>query len=247
MKENAELASTREDGGARLVAEELARLAADPALELHVVGHSAGSIFHGPLVQLLATPGTIGGGPAKGLKGHGLKLASTTLWAPACTMDLFRECYLPLIQAGRLGRFALFTLADKSERDDHCGHIYNKSLLYLVSHAFEARPRIPLIRPGGIPILGMEKAVEADAAVRGLFQGGVHDWIRTPNTAPLGDATASRAAHHGDFDDDQHTVRATLARILGRDQAPAEASMPFPASASACRGMRESIQKASKA
>lgn len=246
MKENAARATTRDDGGARLVAEELAKLAADPKVELHVVGHSAGSIFHAPLVQLLATQGTVGGGLAKGRKGHGLKLASTTLWAPACTTAVFRECYLPLIQGGRLGRFALFTLTDSAERDDHCARIYNKSLLYLVSHAFEDKARIPLIRPSGTPILGLEKAVQDDAAISALFQDGGHDWIRTPNTADLGDPGASRAAHHGDFDDDQHTVRATLARILGAGQAPAKSTFAFEPSASAFRGRRERVQTASR-
>jgi hypothetical protein len=245
MKENAARASTREDGGARLAAAELARLAADPKVELHVVGHSAGSIFHAPLVQLLATQGAIGGGLAQGSQGHGLKIASTTLWAPACTVDVFKSCYLPLLQAGRLGRFALFTLSDEAERDDHCARIYNKSLLYLVSHAFEARPRIPLIRPKGVPILGMERAIEDDAALRGLLGGGGHDWIRTPNTLPLGDPSASRASAHGAFDDDQPTVQATLARILGAGKAPAKAHFAFEPSASAVRGRRERVQSAS--
>ena len=48
------------------------------------------------------------------------------------------------------------SLSDQAERDDHCANIYHKSLLYLVSHAFEATPRIPLVRDG-VPIVGMEK------------------------------------------------------------------------------------------
>jgi len=244
MKENAARASTRADGGARLAADELARLAADPKVELHVAGHSAGSIFHAPLVQLLATPGTVGGGLAAGSPGHGLRIATTTLWAPACTVEVFKECYLPLLQARRLGRFALFTLSDEAERDDHCARIYNKSLLYLVSHAFEKKPRIPLIRPRGVPILGMQCAVEADAAVRGVFDGGVHDWVLAPNTAPLGDPSASRATAHGGFDDDQHTVRATLARILGAGESSARKSFEFEPSASSVRGRRQRVQGA---
>ncbi len=242
MKENAARASVGPDGGARLVAEELVRLAADPKIELHVAGHSAGSIFHAPLVQLLATDGPIASGLAKGFRGHGLRIASTTLWAPACTTAIFKKCYLPLLQAGRLGRFALFTLSDEAEQDDHCARIYNKSLLYLVSHAFEEKARIPLIRPEGIPILGMQRAVEADAAVKGVFADPRHEWILAPNTAPLGDPSASRATAHGAFDDDQHTVRATLARILGAGKAPAEAAFAFEPSASSVRGRRQRME-----
>ena len=55
-----------------------------------------------------------------------------------------------------------------------------------------------------------------------------------------------RAAHHGDFDDDQHTLRATLARILGTGQAPAKTAFEFEPSASAVRGQRERVQTASK-
>lgn len=242
MKENAARASVRPEGGARLVADELAGLAADPKIELHVAGHSAGSIFHAPLVQLLATAGPIPGGLAKGLHGHGLRIASTTLWAPACTTKIFKQCYLPLLQAGRLGRFSLFTLSDEAEQDDHCARIYNKSLLYLVSHAFEEKPRIPLIRPEGIPILGMQRAVESDAQIKRLFAGGRHEWIVAPNTAPLGDPSASRAKAHGDFDDDQHTVRATLARILGAGKAPAKTAFAFEPSASSVRGRRQRVE-----
>ncbi|MEZ4282116.1 MAG: C1 family peptidase [Myxococcota bacterium] len=242
MKENAARASIRPDGGARIVAEELARLARDPKIELHVAGHSAGSIFHAPFVQLLATDGPITKGLARGLEGQGLQLASTTLWAPACTTAVFKQCYLPLIQAGRLGRFALFTLGDEAEQDDHCARIYNKSLLYLVSNAFEERPRIPLIRPEGIPILGMQRAVEADAAVRAVFADPRHAWILAPNNAPLGDPSASRAKAHGAFDDDEHTVRATLARILGARKAPAEAAFAFEPSASSVRGRRQRVE-----
>lgn len=32
----------------------------------------------------------------------------------------------------------LYTLTDAAEQDDHCAHVYNKSLLYLVSNAFDS-------------------------------------------------------------------------------------------------------------
>ena len=51
MKENALRATESAAGGARLALKHLARLAAaEPGLEIHIVGHSAGAVFHAPLV-----------------------------------------------------------------------------------------------------------------------------------------------------------------------------------------------------
>lgn len=218
MKENALLATASADGGARLVAEGVARLAKEQGVEVHVVGHSAGSIFHAPLLQYLTSNGTIAGGPLgrSRLKGLGVSVASCHLWAPACTVQLFKDTYLPAIQGGAVDRFSLFSLTDQAEQDDNCARVYNKSLLYLVAHAFEAKPRIPLIRPDGEPILGMAKFIQADPDLVKLFKSGKADWITAPNNAVSGSADASTARHHGDFDNDGPTVRATLARIVGK-------------------------------
>ena len=212
MKEKA-LAASRPGGGARLAMELLAGLRQQlPELEIHVVGHSAGAVFHAPLVQLLSSRGRIAEGPMKSQTGLGLDIASCTLWAPACTLDLFTHSYLPAIHSQAIGRFALFTLTDKAEQDDHCARIYNKSLLYLVSNAFEAEARIPLVRDG-VPILGMEKFVRASRELSELFDSGAADWVLAPNGAPQGAPQASGARRHGDFDDDLATVAATFARL----------------------------------
>ncbi len=243
MKGNALAATMGQDGGARQVLMELGMLASsDPKIEFHVVGHSAGSIFHAPLVQYLATKGTIAQGPMQGIDGLGLRIASCTMWAPAATNDLFRDTYLPLITSGAIGRFALFQLDDKTEQDDDCADIYHKSLLYLVSNAFENRPRIPLVRPEGEPIVGMRKCVDADAAIRRIFTSGVADRIIAPTSGlPNGDRSASEAKAHGDFDDDRATVLATLARVLGRAKAPVE--LDIRVGASCKREIRRAIDK----
>lgn len=210
MKENALGATVNKQGGARLVIEELLKL---DKLEIHLIGHSAGAIFLAPLVQLLTTKGVIADGPLKGERGLGQPIKSCTLWAPACTMKLFEEAYLPAIDAGALETFTLFTLTDPAEQDDHCAHIYNKSLLYLVSNAFEAKSRIPGVRDG-VPILGLEKSIAKSAALARLFNSGKASWIRAPNESsdPL---VASGAREHGGFDDDLATLKASFARILG--------------------------------
>lgn len=246
MKKNALLATVGANGGARLLADLLADLVRQQEVELHIVGHSAGSILQGPLLQYLVSPGEIAAGPlAPGkLKGQDLSVASCTLWAPACTLQLFKETYLPAIRSGKIGRFSLFSLTDKAEQDDNCALIYNKSLLYLVSDAFEAKVRIPLLRPDGEPILGMEKFIAGDRELSDLFKSGKADWVTAPNNAPMGTSNASTARHHGDFDNDAATVHATLARIMG--QTELQSAMVFSGSPAAKKSRRGFISDATK-
>lgn len=201
MKGNALAASSNEGGGARIVIDCLNKLPQD--VEIHLVGHSAGALFHAPLVEMLAQ------------KGRSIK--TCTLWAPACTVKMFKQSYLPSIENGKIGRFALYTLNDKAEQDDNCARIYNKSLLYLISNALEKEPHIPLFRDGE-PLLGLEKCIGADSRLRDLFGGKTVDWVRAPNDQKGQPVNYSTARHHTDFDDDEATVRATLARMLGMEQ-----------------------------
>lgn len=217
MKENAQLATTGVDsagvatGGARYLADRLVQVLGRE-VEYHVVGHSAGAIFHAPLVQYLATTGVIASGPMAGQTGLGVPVATCTLWAPACTTGQFKESYLPLIGAG-LERFRAFMLTEKAEEDDNCARIYNKSLLYLVSDAFEEEARIPLLRDGW-PVFGMKKFLEEDSELVSLFQSGRAELILAPNTEQ-DPAKRSGARHHGDFDNDAATIAATLHLITG--------------------------------
>ncbi len=247
MKQNAIAATASATGGARIAARCVdALMKADPSLDLHMVGHSAGSTFLGPLAQLLTGKGVIDDGPLKGSTGFGRTIASCTLWAPACTMDLFHQLYAPAIEADRLRRFSLFTLTDKAERDDDCANIYHKSLLYLVSNALESRPRIPIVRDG-VPILGMEKFAKEDAVVKSLGDR----WVQAPNTEPMGSPGSSGARHHGDFHNDPATLRATLTRILAGDAAGTarmgKTIVRRNASATVLRSRRQAVDTASRA
>jgi hypothetical protein len=231
MRENALLAGSDQNGGARIAAAHIAKLlAADPTIELHMAGHSAGSIFHGGLIPLLT---------GNTLQGSGLSIESCTLWAPACTVDLFNSNYLPALKARKIKRFSLFTLTDNAEQSDNCGGIYHKSLLYLVSNAFEAKARIPLIRDG-VPILGMEKFVQPN--LKNVLTRLGADWVRCPNGFPEGSEDASRARSHGDFDDDICTLKATLARILDRKKS-GPASFFFHRSASSQNDRRKLLMQ----
>jgi hypothetical protein len=175
----------------------------------------------------------------KGKTGLGLKIASCTLWAPACTVALFKQTYVPLVTKGLIERFALFTLTDDTEQDDNCANIYHKSLLYLVSNAFEEKRPIPILDPDGEPILGMAKFVRNDVNLSALFDSPPFNWILSPNSEPEGSKDGARALHHGDFDDDKYTLRATLARIL--DQPQNQANFMIHRNASSLRDKRMSL------
>lgn len=223
MKENATGASTRRGGAARLVAEFLAPLHADGRLEeLHLAGHSAGSIFMAPLARELAR--------------LGIPIASLSLWAPACTIELFKSHYAPLIKAGKIASFDLYTLDDATERDDHCADIYHKSLLYLVSHAFERTPRIPLIQKG-MPILGLKRDVK-EHLPKNYWNGRARKWHRAPAS------DNSNARSHGEFDNDAETLRSTLKRILGDGEAVSMLDTVGTASSSTVVRRRRKVEAA---
>lgn len=195
MKENAVLATTRAMGGARQVAQHLiAAKAAGEIDEIHLAGHSAGSIFAAPLAKFLADAR--------------VPITSCSLWAPACTVDLYKKTYKPLIDAGSIAAFDIYTLDDATEQDDTCKNIYQKSLLYLVSAAFEAKPRIPVVRGVGTRLLGLARDVKAEIA-DDFADGSSQQWFIAPSSEN------SNARHHGDFDNDPETLASTLARITG--------------------------------
>jgi len=234
MKENAIRASSTARGGMRVFSAALRRLLKDvPNLELHLVAHSAGSILFAPLIQELTAIKL-----PRGRTGMGKTIDSLTLWAPAVTMQLFDESYLPAIQRNKVNRFTLFTLSDKAERDDHCAGIYNKSLLYLVSNALEDRVRIPVLRPEGEPLLGMQRFVEKHAKLKDLW-GKEHKIILSPNDTS-GASGHSTSRTHGGFDDDEPTLRATLARILNNNTGD---TFDFHASGSGARARRHELME----
>jgi C1A family cysteine protease len=192
MKENA-IAASETSGGASICLNYLNQYYKnDINTTIHLVGHSAGSIFLGPII--------------KNLSKFPIKIKSCTLWAPACTVDLFTKYYIPEIE--NIGKLALFTLSDEAEQNDNCFYIYNKSLLYLVSNSFETVAR-------GTQILGMEKYINDEKALIDLIDNGKVDWIKSPNTNAIPDSCEAR--HHGDFDNDIPCFKSTVQRILLSD------------------------------
>lgn len=216
MKENA-LAASNPKCAAWQVVSYLTAIKDQPwlkgrELEIHLVGHSAGSVLHAGLVSQLVE--------------NDVSIESCTLWAPACTTKLFKERYIPAINSGHIRKLNLFVLSDKAEQDDNCARIYKKSLLYLVSNAFEDECRIPGFREGE-PILGMERWINEE--LRELFKSdGPHRLIIAPNHEAIETGRASQARSHGAFDDDYHTVASTFAAITGIDvsQVPQGPNVP---------------------
>lgn len=168
--------------------------------KVHLVGHSAGAILNGYLLDSIPTMG-VGGKP----------IESLNLMAPACTVDLFDNFYRSRIgkKDGPDGvkKANIFRLIDSRERDDAVGKVYRKSLLYLVSNAFEERD--------GAPLLGME-----------IFQ---NDSTLPKVTEAL---YAGRKKHpsdsktHGGFDNDRATMNHVLKTIVGKSWEPSKGFQP---------------------
>jgi hypothetical protein len=211
LKEHARRASAhpRRKGGIQLMARYAAAAiqgltgAERRRWELHVVAHSAGAIFAAYALPHLAT--------------IGVTFKTLQFLAPAITAELFKRAVLPYVAAGRCPHPTNYVLSDQAERDDAVG-AYGKSLLYLVSNAFEPRHETPL--------LGMERFVTGGAAgdrgrtdpvLRRLF---VRSVAGLPSLVvagrPGGPASRSRSTTHDGFEKDLDTLNAVLWRILGR-------------------------------
>lgn len=202
MKLSAQLASMPDsDGGAWYVAQKLATFCKEhgDAVELHGVGHSAGSIFHAwfiPAALELGAP----------------SFRSLHLMAPAARVDLFKEKLAGRIGAGQgVDKLTIYTMKEDLEKNDNCAKVYRKSLLYLIFHALEPQRKTP--------ILGLEQSLREDPELSRLLGldgspgKGEVVWSRTTST---GGRSASTCATHGGFDDDAATMGSIARRILNR-------------------------------
>jgi hypothetical protein len=214
MKQNAQAAADA-GRGCTLLADALAALKAQaPQLELHLVGHSAGSIVLGHLLDLLSA--------------RQLKVASCHLYAPACTVRFALDHFAPAVRSGLLDRkrWHIHLLSDTNEICDTVGP-YRKSLLYLVSRALEGCHKMP--------ILGLEQVFDArdNPKWHDSEQETLKAWQRFWRTdggtlsvvedKQVSTGTKGRRiqAAHGSFDNDAETIAFTLRRITG-------AAPPFP-------------------
>jgi hypothetical protein len=225
IKENGIRASSRAQGGARVLSNAVGEAHKRAPFDIHLVGHSAGSILLAALAQHIGT-GASRTPPVRG-KGLGLRIETCSLWAPAATMDLFQATYGALAQRDRIAHTTVFALRDQFERDDTAGP-YQKSILYLVSNALEERPPIPLVQPDGEPLIGMERFLNSSSHIADLQEGGKLSLVFTPTEEGAAQHDRSKATTHVGFSSDTATLEATISRILGTSKTIAPA-IPEPA------------------
>lgn len=159
MKENV-TQSADQGRGIDEIAAQLARLQRDSRdrLEIHLIGHSAGSFVCGRLLSEL--------------RQRDLKARSCTLFAPACDLKFALEHFKPAIDENDLPRsaFRIHLLSERVELDDTVGP-YQKSLLYLVSRALDRWHKSPL--------LGLVNAFDGDRATEEYWHSDTVDkWVK---------------------------------------------------------------------
>ena len=167
-------------------------------ITVHVVGHSTGAILLAHLLEAMED------------FAPELRLGSCSLLAPACSVGLFRSHYFPYLVTGKsdfgLDNMQIFNLTDRLERDDQVGQVYRKSLLYLVSRAFEEdTPE---------EILGMKKYTDPllqEGDIRKLGKKFSVNYSSATNTGNTNSST------HGGFDNDVATMNSVLRAILGKE------------------------------
>jgi hypothetical protein len=161
-------------------------------LKLHGVGHSTGGIL---LAHLLGRLAKMDGVP---------RIDTVTLMAPAANEVLFEKEYQPLLKAKRsefgIDAMQILNLNERLEQDDTVGKLYRKSLLYLVSRAFEESPPMPLI--------GMERFnadLPPNRRLTFIYSDG-----------PGGREKRTTSETHGGFDNDVASMNHVLRTVLGK-------------------------------
>jgi hypothetical protein len=128
--------------------------------------------------------------------------------APACTVDLFHKSYGPVLAGEskvKLDDLTIYNLSNRLEEDDNVAQVYRKSLLYLVSNAFERKEGKE--DKEGKPLLGMQKFVEKVKVAKNppkfVYSNGIP-------------GQRTRSLSHGGFDNDPDTMNDILKRVLGK-------------------------------
>ena len=209
MKENARLASHHPDGrgGMHIVAKHAAQAlqALAPAerkrWEMHVIGHSAGSIFAAHALPHLVALGA--------------SFKSLQLMAPAISIEDFKKLVLPHVTDGSCPLPTLYMLSDAGELDDDVGP-YGKSLLYLVSNAFEKQRAEPLLGMARFLVRDAEGGKEhVDKQLQRLYAKKIDGRAALVLAgASQGAGSSSESDSHGGFDNDVATMNSVLQRIL---------------------------------
>jgi hypothetical protein len=177
--------------------------AAHPDLEVHLVGHSAGSVMLAGVVERLVA--------------EGIKIESLQLMGGAISIDEFMQDIGIPGPNGKVKRFTAYDLRETYELDDVCPDrsmpVYHKSLLYFVARALEPDPS-----EHEKPMVGLARTIAAPLAAGSSTSlldliGGPDNLVLGPNTDPRPNHR-SQAKGHGEFDNDPETMTSVLLRIL---------------------------------
>jgi hypothetical protein len=188
-----------------------------PKLKIHLIGHSAGSILLGHLLDLLRKPE--------------VEVASVSLYAPACTVAFANRHYIPAV--GKIiakGDLHVDLMSDKRELADTVGP-YCKSLLYLVSRALEERHKTPLLGMEAAwqgPRAGWPSDFDADLTKWNRFAGQAVQLTTHSREKVVVAPNQTIDLAHGSFDNDTEVVARTLAMVRGGDlKAPVTSLLGF--------------------
>jgi hypothetical protein len=217
MKENAVLAGETGRGGDQLTdAIQSLNSSWGDKFELHLIGHSAGSIVLGKLLDNLAQ------------KHLTDKVKSVHLYAPACTVAFANRHYAP--HAEIMNNLYLDILSDQREQEDDVAKIYRKSLLYFVSNALEADLRTPVLGLENIFDFGYSSWGGSSSSTEALTNwcnaakiSMLYDRLTIHNNQKIitrrgKNATLSEKrenATHGGFDNNVEVIGKTLELITG--------------------------------
>lgn len=191
-------------------------------IEIHLVGHSAGSILLGYWLEELDN--------------RGMQVATATLLAPACTLKFANQYFGKSHDKGVLDKKKLFIslMDDECELDDNVGGIYKKSLLYLVSRALEDVHKMPLL--GMEAAWDRENADQEDGVFNSVQRREIEKWVDFAkddqdqliincDTHSKKNAVVKTSLNgdyvelaHGSFDNDIKVIEETIKRIAGIDQ-----------------------------
>ncbi|MFF1695060.1 hypothetical protein ACFVXC_15715 [Streptomyces sp. NPDC058257] len=178
--------------------------------QVTVVGHSAGAVFIGNLLDDLARRRAAVDDPVPA----DFRLRDVVLLAPACTVAQIA----PVIrrQAELFDRFRMFTMTDPAERADHLvPFLYPRSLLYFVSGVLE---RGPSQRSAVMPIAGMQHWY-LDAAAVGPDSDDLRGFLRADSARTVwspgdgGPGLRSGARSHVAFDHDPDVLASVVTML----------------------------------
>lgn len=170
---------------------------ANPATNVSLIGHSAGSIAICNLFKQTSVAPTP------------MEFETITFMAPACRIELFQQTMLS--STNRFKNLRIFTMADKNESLDLLvPYLYTRSLLYFISGVLEDNGA-----SFDAPLLGLERHVGFKSPYNTTEYETTHRFVYESNKFRLClSETAddsqfglrTKSLKHGDFDDDSSTL-----------------------------------------